>query len=280
MEEVTIGKVCNQISVGHIRQMKLIATSDFLSFQEPIGALKMPFENMALKVDAKIYSSDFFRKEAKFSEKQMTGSAGFEYEFDLDWIWNYTTDLSEFLFQNQNKRWILFFADQNGQAYVAGSLEQPARLSFSRAIDNSNFLKLNLSAKLWHPVFLLTSLNILEMLETKVIDLRKYASIDIKVVEGDTINEPLTFRDANGDIENLTGSTFKMQVRRPDGSIVTSFVMGTGFSLQNGNTELLMFKSEVIPAGDYVYDIQRTNSDTTVDTIMKGKFIVEPQITT
>jgi hypothetical protein len=285
MEELKIGNFCNGVNVGYIRELKLVATSDIVQFDEPLifsenSFHQFSFNGLQLKDDAKIFVSNFYRKECVFTAKSNQDANGLMYDTGISWAWlNNRGELLNFLYRNQFKKWVAFFTDQNGRSYVAGSLELPMKLLFSQGIDAQNLVRVQLTSKSWHPAWFTENINLMA-LNTQTIDLRRYASRDFIVYEGDTIQDILVFRDGNGVIENLTGSTFKMQVRRIEGSIVTSFTMGEGFTFQNSNNELLMQKTDLITNGEYIYDLQRTYPDNTIETLMKGKFIVEPQITT
>lgn len=285
MEEHKIGKWCNAINVGYLRELKLVATTDIELFDEPLifndsTIHQFSFDGLQLADNAKIFVADFYKRECVFATKSNQDASGVFYDLSISWAWvSNNGELLNWLYRNQFKQWVAFFTDQNGRSYVSGSLELPMKMLFSQGIDAQNTIKVQLTSQSWHPAWFVDNINLMA-LSTQIIDLRRYASRDFIVYEGDTIQEVLVFRDGNGVIENLTGSIFKMQVRRADGSIVTSFTMGDGFTFQNSNNELLMLKTDVIANGEYVYDLQRTYPDSTIETMMKGKFIVEPQITT
>lgn len=285
MEELKIGNWCNGVNVGYIRELKLVATSDIVQFDEPLifnenTLHQFSFNGLQLKDDAKIFVSTFYRKECAFTAKSNQDANGLIYDIGISWAWiNNRGELLNFLYRNQFKKWVAFFTDQNGHSYVAGSLELPMKLLFSQGIDAQNLVRVQLTSKSWHPAWFTENINLMA-LNTQIIDLRRYANRDFIAYEGDTIQEVLVFRDGDNNIENLTGSSFKMQVRRADGTIVTSFTMGDGFVLQNSNNELLMQKTDTVVAGEYVYDLQRTYPDLTIETLMKGKFTIESQITT
>ncbi len=285
MEELKIGKWCNGINVGYVRELKLVATTDIVRFDEPLvfnqnDIHQFSFDGLQFSESAKIFVSGFYKRECFFSSKSSQDANGISYDTSIIWTWiGNSGELMDFLYRNQHKQWVAFFTDQNGRSYVAGSLELPMKLVFAQAIDAQNAIKIQLTSQSWHPAWFVENINLMA-LNTQTIDLRRYASFDIRAYEGDTIQEVFVFRDGNTAIENLTGSSFKLQVRRLDGSIVTSFTMGDGFTLQNSNNELLMYKTDLIPNGEYVYDLQRTYPDSVIETQMKGKFIVESQITT
>lgn len=201
--------------------------------------------------------------------------------FDLPKI---TPELRNWLNTNAERRWVCFAEDFNDYTHIIGEAAigcvLAVRQTTGPSSSSKNLSNVSLSvSSINRPI--ITEMNFIDLTSSRTkIDLRRYAEKDIYVYEGDTISEVLTFRDANGNIENLTGSSFKMQVRNPiDNSVTSSFTMGGGFSFQNNNTELKMHKTELIAAGTYDYDLQRTYPDGIVETQMVGKFIVEKQVT-
>jgi hypothetical protein len=226
-----------------------------------------------------VFSFDFYRKEARFGEKEITSVSGNGFEVDIDWAFPTNRELMDWLHEHQEQRWVAFFTDQTGLSYLAGSMDQGLKLVYARSADYSSYTKINMSGVTWHPILYIKNINIIAMLGTTIIDLREYVVADILVYAGDTISESLKFRDAMGTLENLTGSTFKMDVKDSAGTVVVAFEMGSGLSLINGNTELLLSKPGITITGEYDYDLQRTYPDGSVKTKMGGKFIIERQIT-
>jgi hypothetical protein len=80
---------------------------------------------------------------------------------------------------------------------------------------------------------------------------------------------------------DLTDVEINMQIRTANRiSIIKDLKIGTGITLidaENGIFRIDPFKNP--KGGDYVYDIQFTYSDGTVDTYVKGSFSVEFDIT-
>ncbi|GGD44982.1 hypothetical protein GCM10011514_06240 [Emticicia aquatilis] len=194
-----------------------------------------------------------------------------------------TVELQRWLYLHAERRWVCFAEDFNGYTHIIGEPHTGCRLSTNQVTgersSSKNLTTITLEvSSIYRPI--ITTMNFVDLTSNRLkIDLRRYAERDFYAYEGDTINEVLTFRDANSNIENLTGNSFKMQVRDFTGAVITSFVMGNGFVLQNNNTELLMFKSDIIASGEYDYDLQRTYPDGTIETQLKGRFIIEKQIT-
>lgn len=194
-----------------------------------------------------------------------------------------TIELRDWLDINAERRWVCFAEDFNDYTHIIGEPGLGAILSVNQTTGDTsssrNFSGLGfLGFSIYRPI--ITDMNFVDLTENRqLIDLREYVLADIIVKAGDSIFEPIVLRDSFGNIENLTGSVFKLQVKDVDGNLITSFEMGNGFTLQNGNTELLMQKNGTLPVGEYQYDLERTYPNGIVKTQMAGRFIVENQVT-
>lgn len=195
-----------------------------------------------------------------------------------------TPELRDWMEMNGERRWVCFAEDFNEYTHIIGEPGIGAVLTINQSSGESSVSR-NVSQLAFRAFSnyrpIISIMNFVDLTtDRKIIDLREYALTDIITYQGDTISEPLIFRDAVGNIENLTGNSFKMQVFDSTGAIVTSYEMGAGFSLQNLNTELFLFKNTTVPVGEYDYDLQRTYPDGLMKTQMAGKYIVQKQFTT
>ncbi len=110
-----------------------------------------------------------------------------------------------------------------------------------------------------------------------------------RAMRGDTLPPiVLQFFTLVGNTEtpiDITGDTFLMDLkisRDPGAATILTFELGAGLTIQNTN-ELVISKSAVemtIEARNYVYDLQRTQSNGVVSTEMTGTFKVVSDITT
>lgn len=104
------------------------------------------------------------------------------------------------------------------------------------------------------------------------------AEADIKAYQGDTLSPTLTFTDDNDDPLNFTGVTFKMQIRKKDGTLMQTLTQGTEIVVTLPNIVVLNAIIN-IEKGCYEYDLQGTYSNNTVVTFLGGGFEVTKQIT-
>jgi len=122
--------------------------------------------------------------------------------------------------------------------------------------------------------------------------------VDITCRRGDTLTIDLDITDSNGDAMNLTGYTFKMEVRKSDtddGTTISdaSIILSTEDTGNSNNKQItvstpdasgnLTFSSvaanmKAAAAGIYVYDIESKNG-ATVQTWLHGLFTINEDVT-
>lgn len=103
----------------------------------------------------------------------------------------------------------------------------------------------------------------------------------IRIRRGDTYTHLVTEYDVDGVPENLTGSSFLVQMRPdPDSATVTAQFTTTILDAAVGEWQFSLTANQTaaIPAGQYFYDVQRTYSDNTVHTRFQGDVVVENDI--
>jgi hypothetical protein len=111
-----------------------------------------------------------------------------------------------------------------------------------------------------------------------IIDSIRRAEANIKAYQGDTFSPHLTFTDDNNVALNFTGVTFKMQIRKKDGTLMQTLLQGTDITVTLPN--IVVFNSIInVEKGCYEYDLQGTYSNNTVVTFLAGQFDVTKQIT-
>lgn len=119
-----------------------------------------------------------------------------------------------------------------------------------------------------------------------------YGVRNIRYLRGDDllpINITFKSRSSSSDPYlpiDLTGSTFSMKViALGDASktAIVSFSVGSGITLDATNGKITIAKTALqmaaLSAGEYLYDIQQTNSANQIKTWLRGYFIVEDDVT-
>lgn len=103
----------------------------------------------------------------------------------------------------------------------------------------------------------------------------------IRIRRGDTYTHLVTEYDVDGLADNLTGSTFLVQLRPdPDSATVTVQFTTTIVNAATGEWQfsLTSTQTNALTAGLYFYDVQRTFADSTVRTRFQGEAVVENDI--
>lgn len=107
------------------------------------------------------------------------------------------------------------------------------------------------------------------------------ASYRIVVKQGANFYRGLTITDLNGNPVDITGFTFKGEIRtQPGGLLIGSFVF-TPISAINGRISMTL--SNIVTAamipGDYFYDVKMTQVDSTIFRILSDECIVSAEVT-
>ncbi len=101
---------------------------------------------------------------------------------------------------------------------------------------------------------------------------------NIKAYQGDTFCPVLTFKDSNGDNLDLTGITFKMQIKKKDGTLMQTLEDEVDILVTLPN--VITFNSIIsIEKGVYEYDLQGTYDDGKIVTFLGGSFEVFKHVT-
>jgi hypothetical protein len=103
----------------------------------------------------------------------------------------------------------------------------------------------------------------------------------IKIRRGDTYTHLVTEYDSDGALDNLTNSTFLVQLREtPEAADVVVQFTTNLVDAPNGEWEfsLTATQTTALTAGIYSYDVQRTWPDGTVHTRFQGEAVVEDDV--
>ena len=100
---------------------------------------------------------------------------------------------------------------------------------------------------------------------------------DVRITQGDTFIENLLLEDGEYEAIDLTGYTFKSQLRRTaDNGLVAEFdITSDAESVTRSLSETVTKDLE----GVYVHDFQWTDPDGKIQTLFTGEFEIEPEVT-
>ena len=104
------------------------------------------------------------------------------------------------------------------------------------------------------------------------------ANVNFTVLDGDTFDAIVKFKDANQLPLNFTGATLVMEIRDSEDNIEATLSEGSGFDVA---LNIVTFNYIVnLTPNVYFYDLQCTFASGLVKTLIGGKFKVLKQITT
>jgi C4-dicarboxylate transporter len=109
---------------------------------------------------------------------------------------------------------------------------------------------------------------------------------DIEIIRGDTYNMPITFKNDDGSVVNLTGTTIFFTVKpkgnskSDDTDAVISKTITVHTDPTAGKSMLVLASSDTaIPNGEYAFDFQLKTLGGDIHSTAKGAFIVQNDIT-
>ena len=103
------------------------------------------------------------------------------------------------------------------------------------------------------------------------------AVYDVRMTQGDSFVEELLMEDGEGDALDLTGYSFRSQLRRTaDNGLVAEFAISV-----DGSTVTRSLNTGITAGldGTYVHDFQWTDPSGKVRTLLSGEFEVEAEVT-
>lgn len=103
------------------------------------------------------------------------------------------------------------------------------------------------------------------------------AVYDVRMTQGDTFIEELLMEDGEGDALDLSGYTFRSQLRRTaDNGLVAEFAISV-----SGSTVTRSLTPVVTAglSGTYVHDFQWTDPQGRIRTLLSGNFEIEAEVT-
>ena len=103
------------------------------------------------------------------------------------------------------------------------------------------------------------------------------AVYDVRMTQGDSFVEELTMEDGEGDLLDLSGYTFRSQLRRTaDNGLVAEFAISVAGSVV---TRSLSPAVTAGLSGTYVHDFQWTDPQGRIRTLLSGEFEIEAEVT-
>lgn len=109
------------------------------------------------------------------------------------------------------------------------------------------------------------------------------ARIDLYRTRGDTYPEDFTFLNGNGAAQSITGCTFRLSVdtlqNPPNSSTNITTIAGSILVAAAGTFRFIPNATLIALAiGEYWFDVEMTDANGYVWTIIKGRYVVEQDI--
>lgn len=104
------------------------------------------------------------------------------------------------------------------------------------------------------------------------------ADVNFTVLQGDTFDAVVTFRDSEGKPLNFLGATLIMHIRDESDNLEATLQAGSEF-LVSSNIVTFNYVTSLTP-DTYFYDLQCTFASGLRKTLIGGKYKVQKQITT
>jgi hypothetical protein len=104
------------------------------------------------------------------------------------------------------------------------------------------------------------------------------ADVNFTVLQGDTFDAIVTFKDAEGKPLNFAGATLIMEIRDENDNLEATLQSGSGFAI-SGNIVTFNYITN-LTTDTYFYDLQCTFASGLRKTLIGGKYKVLKQITT
>jgi hypothetical protein len=111
------------------------------------------------------------------------------------------------------------------------------------------------------------------------------STYDISADQGSDFDTLITYRDDASVLVNLTGCTARMQVRKFAGSSkpVLNLTSSSGITLGGAagtiRVQISAAALSVVPADEYVYDIEIVDASSIVLKVLSGEFVVNAEVT-
>lgn len=101
---------------------------------------------------------------------------------------------------------------------------------------------------------------------------------DLEIYQGDTLDEIIAFKDSLGAGVDLTGFTALVEFKELTSETVVATPTMTINYNGNGNVRMFIADTNVIPEGEYRWDLQLTDSGGSRRTYIGGKVIVTADV--
>lgn len=160
-EFLEIGNNDGGVNPGYIRELYLVRKSDIITIENPIfsannSSYVFTPEMLTRKDDAVIYKMNFVWRSCEWTESfnlKMPNFYSNTISFELSGT---DVDARNFVFDNMNHEFIVFFGNRANQTFIVGNLDVGLELMFHNKSTPKNMMLVALSGEMTVPSFFTT----------------------------------------------------------------------------------------------------------------------------
>ncbi len=166
----TIGVKCGPVATGWLTHLYLVGC-DSAAYDVYPDAVLSAANPLWLSGSKLVTEIRLRAKSAAFVEGLQTGPAGASYNQQISVpIPSLASEIIEWVYRNQNRRFIAIFRDTAGYCYMTGTKSNGLRLSWSRSVQQTSFQQLSISGNNWHPALWMGSIDLETLFPKKEFD--------------------------------------------------------------------------------------------------------------
>lgn len=166
----SIGVKCGPVATGWLTHLYLIGC-DSVAYDVYPDAVLSAANPLWLTGNKLVTEIKLRAKTASFAEALQNGQAGASYNPQITVpIPSLASEIIEWVYRNQNRRFIAIFRDTAGYCYMAGTKSNGLRLSWARSVQQTNFQQLSISGINWHPALWMGSIDLEVLFPKKEFD--------------------------------------------------------------------------------------------------------------
>ncbi|MGR3809576.1 hypothetical protein [Jiulongibacter sp. NS-SX5] len=198
-------------------------------------------------------------------------------------------DFQNFVLQNAEKQWVCLAEDFNGFTHIIGTAGTGCRMSYSGSSGPNNGYEIQFIGSNPEP-FQIKKAQVMDCLrEHAVVDHRKAAEVDFYMTALTYVENEFTLYDAEGDIIDLTGSSFYLviffgsreieryssedRVEGDDGE--NQFLIPADLVISEDKTKISLSRNITTSRGNYTYELWQIDAAGKRQNVMKGLWVLE-----
>ena len=159
LQQLNLGKWAQQGNVGYLTHLMLIDIKSVVGEVEPFTSWMVRQEDLPLATTTTVVNFRFPFKSCAFSESRADSPDGTAYQAGISaTIPRNYYELIEWLYVNQDRRWLVVARDVSGMVYLFGDHQNGLRLGWQRSVASSNSVTMSLEGVNWHPAYFLDNL--------------------------------------------------------------------------------------------------------------------------